>query len=68
MAKFYYDKGGRNVYIKDIDFAQTKLTFTTNYEKAYVGRDGYYAAPLCEQIRRLFADDYPEVKGLQYTY
>ena len=52
-------------YIKEIDYAQGKLTFTNNEEEAYRGRDGFYANATRDMIRRGFKDDYPEVENLE---
>jgi len=66
MAKYYINqKNGKRKFIKDIDFAQEKLTFTENEEDAYEGRNGYYAIPTRDLIRRNFADEYPEVAELE---
>ena len=68
MAKYYINqKNGKRKFIKDIDFAQEKLTFTEDEEEAYKGRDGYYAIPTRDLIRRNFADEYPEVAELECT-
>lgn len=68
MANYFYKKGNAKVYIKDIDFPDTKLTFTNNKDEAYEGRDGYYAGALREQIMTLFKEQYPEVVHLDYEY
>ena len=66
MAKYYYnDEKGNRIYIKKIDTANCKLEFTTDENKAYDGRDGYYATPLRDKLRRLFSDDYPEVANIE---
>ena len=66
MAKYYINqKNGKRKFIKDIDFAQEKLTFTENEDEAYRERDGYYAIPTRDLIRRNFADEYPEVAELE---
>ena len=65
MAKYYFKENGSRVYIKTIDFAKGELTFTENESEAYNGRDGYYATPLRDQIRRGFVDDYPQVAKLE---
>jgi len=68
MARFYYnDENGIRVYIKSIDFAEGKLTFTNDEEEAYRGRDGYYARPLRDQIATMFSSEYPEVKNIEVT-
>jgi hypothetical protein len=66
MAKYYISqKNGKRKFIKDIDFAQQKLTFTEDEGDAYRERDGYYAIPTRDLIRRLFVDEYPEVTELE---
>ena len=67
MAKYYVNENGSRKYIKEIDYAQSKLTFTNDYEKAYVERDGYYANATRDLIRRGFSEDYPEVADLRCT-
>jgi len=68
MAKYYINQeNGKRKFIKDIDFAQEKLTFTEDEEEAYKGRDGYYAIPTRDLIRRNFVDEYPEVAELECT-
>ena len=68
MANYFYKKGSAKVYIKEIDFPNTKLTFTNKKDEAYEGRDGYYAGALREQITTLFRGQYPEVTTLDYEY
>ena len=41
MAKYYIDTNEGRKYIKEIDYAQGKLTFTNNTTEAYKDRDGY---------------------------
>ena len=65
MATYYIETDLGKKYIKDIDFAQGTLTFTTNKDEAYDGRNGYYAIPTRDMIRRNFSEDYPEVKKLE---
>ena len=66
MAKYYFtDENGTKQFIKSIDFANGKLTFTENDGDAFVGRDGYYAIPLRDQIRHSFVDDYPQVEKIE---
>lgn len=67
MAKYYIQENGKRKFIKDIDFAQEKLTFTEDEGDAYRGRDGYYAIPTRDLIRRNFVDEYPEVAELECT-
>ena len=65
MAKYYFNKeDGSRVYIKEIDFAEGKLTFTDKEEEAYKGRDGYYANATRDLIRRNFGENYPEVSNV----
>ena len=65
MAKYYIDTNEGRKYIKEIDYAQGKLTFTNNTTEAYKDRDGYYANATRDLIRRGFSDDYPEIENLQ---
>ena len=65
MAKYYIDTNEGRKYIKEIDYAQGKLTFTNNTTEAYKDRDGYYANATRDLIRRGFSDDYPEIEKLQ---
>ena len=65
MAKYYIDTNEGRKYIKEIDYAQGKLTFTNNTTEAYKDRDGYYANATSDLIRRGFSDDYPEIENLQ---
>lgn len=65
MAKYYIETNEGRKYIKEIDYAQGKLTFTDNTDDAYRGRDGYYANATRDMIRRGFSDDYPEIENLQ---
>ena len=65
MAKYYIETNEGRKYIKEIDYAQGKLTFTTDAAYAYRGRDGYYADATRDMIRRGFSDDYPEIENLQ---
>ena len=65
MAKYYIDTNEGRKYIKEIDYAQGKLTFTNDAAYAYRGRDGYYANATRDLIRRGFSDDYPEIENLQ---
>lgn len=70
-AKYYYNnENNEKVFIKNINFAEGKLEFTTNESEAYRGRDGYYAEPLKDQLINGFSEEYPEVKNLylNYTY
>lgn len=66
MAAIYYykDNQGKH-YIKDINFAEGTLTFTKDSEKAYKGRDGYYANATKDLIKRNFGEDYPEVAYIE---
>lgn len=65
MAKYYIETDEGRKYIKEIDYAQGKLTFTNDAAYAYRGRDGYYANATRDMIRRGFSDDYPEIENLQ---
>ena len=65
MAKYYIDTNEGRKYIKEIDYAQGKLTFTNNTTEAYKDRDGYYANATRDLIRRGFSDDYPQIENLQ---
>lgn len=65
MAKYYIETNEGRKYIKEIDYAQGKLTFTNDAAYAYRGRDGYYANATRDMIRRGFSDDYPEIENLQ---
>lgn len=65
MAKYFYEKEGKKVFIKEIDFAEATLTFTENEGEAYEGRDGYYANATRDLIRRNFGKLYPQVKEVQ---
>ena len=67
MVKLYIKKDGNRLYIKDIDYANTKLTFTDDKGKATTFRDGYYVKPTIDMIKRGFKEDYPEVETLEYT-
>ena len=65
MAKYYYDdENNGRIYIKDIDFAEGTLTFTSNKNEAYKGRGGYYADATRDMIRRNFKKDYPQVANV----
>jgi hypothetical protein len=64
MAKYYVDTNDGRKYIKEIDYAQGKLTFTTDREEAYNGRDGFYANATRDMLRHGFKDEYPEVAEL----
>lgn len=68
MPKYYINKNNERHYIKEIDYANGKLTFTTNQDEAYNGRGGYYADATKDLISRGFSDEYPEVAELSYTY
>jgi len=65
MAIYYVETNEGRKYIKEIDYAQEKLTFTNDEAEAYKGRDGYYANATRDMIRRGFKDDYPEVENLE---
>ena len=65
MAKYYIETNEGRKYIKEIDYAQGKLTFTDNINDAYIGRNGFYAIATRDMIRRGFSDEYPEVENLQ---
>ncbi len=65
MAKYYIETNEGRKYIKEIDYAQGKLTFTNNINDAYIGRNGFYANATRDMIRRGFSDDYPEIANLQ---
>ena len=65
MVKYYIETNEGRKYIKEIDYAQGKLTFTNDAAYAYRGRDGYYADATRDMIRRGFSDDYPEIENLQ---
>lgn len=67
MAKYYIETNDGRKYIKEIDFAKGKLTFTKDETEAYKDRDGYYACPTRDLIARGFKEEYPEVVNLQYT-
>lgn len=65
MARYYYKNNeGERVYIKTIDTANGKLTFTKKPSEAYSGRDGYYASPLRDSLKFGFIDDYPQLENL----
>ena len=64
MAKYYIETNDGRKYIKEIDYAQGKLTFTTNKDDAYRGRDGFYANATRDMLRHGFKDEYPEVAEL----
>jgi hypothetical protein len=68
MAKYYINTDNERKYIKEIDYAQGKLTFTNDVAEAYKGRDGFYADATRDMIRRGFSEDYPEVINLQCDY
>jgi hypothetical protein len=65
MAKYYIETNDGRKYIKEIDYAQGKLTFTTKESDAYVGRDGFYANATRDMIRHGFSEEYPEIANLQ---
>ena len=65
MAKYYFYDKGKKTYLKDVDFANGTLTFTENENEAFVERDGYYAKPMKDQLKRGFKDDYPQLKDLR---
>ena len=65
MAKYYINTNEERKYIKEINYAQEKLTYTNNTTEAYKDRDGYYANATRDLIRRGFSDDYPEIENLQ---
>ena len=65
MAKYYVNPDNGRKYIKEVDYAQGKLTFTTNENEAYIGRDGFYANATRDMLRRGFSDEYPEIENLQ---
>lgn len=65
MTKYYIDTNEGRKYIKEIDYAQGKLTFTNNTTEAYKDRGGYYANATRDLIRRGFSDEYPEIENLQ---
>ena len=65
MAKYYINTNDGRKYIKEVDYAQGKLTFTTDKEEAYRGRDGFYANATRDMLRYGFKDEYPEVAELQ---
>ena len=64
MAKYYFYKEGKKTYIKDVDFANGTLTFTEDPHQAFVERDGYYAKPMKDQLKRGFKSDYPQLNDL----
>ena len=69
MAKYFYrNQNNEKVYIKSIDTANGKLTFTKNAAQAYQGRDGYYAEPLRDSLVFGFSEEYPEIKNVQIDY
>ena len=65
MAKYYIETNDGRKWIKEVDYANGKLTFTTNEDDAYRGRDGFYANATRDMIRRGFSDEYPEIENLQ---
>lgn len=66
MARYYINKtDGERKWIKEIDYANGKLTFTNNREEAYCGRDGFYANATRDMLRHGFKDEYPEVANLE---
>ena len=65
MAIYYINTNDGHKYIKEVDYAQGKLTFTTDREEAYKGRDGFYANATRDMLRYGFKDEYPEVAELQ---
>jgi hypothetical protein len=67
MAKYYVQTDNGRKYIKEIDYANSKLTFTDDSDKAYRGRDGFYADATREMIARGFSEEYPEVAELKCT-
>ena len=64
MAKYYVETSNGRKYIKEIDYANGKLTFTANENNAYIGRDGFYANATRDMLRHGFKDEYPEVAEL----
>lgn len=68
MTLYYINTQNGREYIKEIDYAQGKLSFTKNIDEAYKDRDGYYADATRDLIRRGFKDDYPQVENLQKEY
>ena len=67
MAKYYIKKNGKTLYVKNIDYANGKLEFTTDVGEAYKGRDGFYANATKDFLRRGFSEEYPEVADLKCT-
>ena len=65
MARYYIETNDGRKYIKEIDYAQGKLTFTNNKDDAYEGRDGFYAKATRDMLRYGFKEEYPEVAELQ---
>lgn len=47
------------MFIKDIDKANTKLTFTNNVREAYERSSGYYVQAEMDFLRFHFKDEYP---------
>jgi len=65
MTLYYIITQEGREYIKEIDYAKGKLSFTKNETEAYKGRDGYYASATQDMISRGFKDAYPQVENLQ---
>lgn len=65
MSLFKVTKDKKSLYIKDIDYANTALTFTEDTSEAYQRDSGYYANAEFDFIKRYFTEKYPEIKTLQ---
>lgn len=65
MAKYFYQENGKKIYVKNIDFPSTKLTFTENEDEAYEGRNGYYADAFKDQLKTLFSEEYPQMQHVK---
>lgn len=72
MPKIYYNKNDERVYIKEVDYANQKIKFTTKEEEGEVFRGGYYQTAIIPFLQTNFKEEYPEVMELQldtmYSY
>lgn len=64
MTRFQVTRNGRKEFIKNIDYANETLAFTTNPSEAYQRSTGYYATAEKDFISHHFAQAYPEVKKI----
>lgn len=71
IGRYYYiDRAtGVKTFVKELNYAEKTLTFTTNVEEAHTRNDGtYYIEHEAEWLRENWTDKYPQISNLTYEY